>query len=162
MDCEKKIQDSLLETEKKYRLIVNNATVGIIITQDGFIKLVNPQAVTISGYSETELTTRPFVEFVHPEDRGMVLDYHVRRLKGEEIPETYLFRIISKDGQTKWIENKGVLITWEGRSATLNFLADVTERKLMEEALHQSETQKTECCFYLLREIALSPKMCFN
>ena len=139
---EKKIRDSLLESEKKYGMVVNYATVSIVVTQDGFLKLVNPHAVKTAGYSETELTTRPFVEFVHPEDRDILSEYHVRRLKGEKIPETYLFRIISKDGKIKWIENKGVLIIWKGRPATLNFLSDITERKLMEETLRESESHK--------------------
>ena len=51
-------------------------------------------------------------------------------------------RIFTKAGETKWIENKGVLITWKGRPATLNFLFDVTERQLAADALLKSEAQK--------------------
>ena len=134
--------DALLESESKYRLVVDHATIGIVVTQDGQLKFVNPQAVSLSGYSKAELTSGPFVDFVHPDDRAMVMEYHLRRLIGADVPETYHLRIISKDGQAKWLENKGVLITWEDKPATLNFLADISERKLIEEALSKSEFEK--------------------
>jgi PAS domain S-box-containing protein len=131
--------EALVESEKKYRLLINTAPIGIVVTQDGFLKLVNPQVLTISGYSEQELTSRSFIEMVHPDDRAMVMATHVRRLNGEAVPETYLLRIITKGGETKWIENKGALITLTDRPATLNFLFDVTERHLAADALLKSE-----------------------
>jgi PAS domain S-box-containing protein len=134
--------EALVESEKKYRLLIDTAPIGIVVAQDRFLELVNPQVLTISGYSEQELTSRPFVEMVHPDDREMVKASHVRRLNGEAVPETYLMRIINKRGETKWIENKGVLITLKGRPATLNFVFDVTERHLAAEALLKSEAQK--------------------
>jgi len=121
--------NDLLESESKYRLVVDHATIGIVVTQDGQLKFVNPQAVKLAGYSKVELTSRPFVDFIHPDDRAMVMEYHVRRLKGQEVPETYNLRIVSQDGQIRWLENKGVLITWDDKPATLNFLADISERK---------------------------------
>ena len=136
------VLDALVESEKKYRLLVNTAPIGIVVTQDRFLKLVNPRALSISGYSEQELTSKSFIEIVHPDDREIVTAYHVRRLNSEEVPETYLLRILTKDGETKWIENKGVLITWKGFPATLNFLFDVTERQLAADALFKSEAQK--------------------
>jgi signal transduction histidine kinase len=57
------------------------------------------------------------------------MEHHVNRIKGDEVPGTYMFRIIKKDGKTRWIENKGVLVSWEGNPGTLNFLSDVTKRR---------------------------------
>jgi len=131
---------ALAESEKKYRLLVNTAPIGIVVTQDGLLKLVNPRALYISGYSEQELSSKSFIEIVHPDDRAMVMTNLVRRLNGEEVPKTYLLRIITKGGEIKKIENKGVLITWRGRPATLNFLFDVTERQLAADKLSKSET----------------------
>jgi PAS domain S-box-containing protein len=127
---------ALQESEEKYRLVVDNATIGIVITQNGLLTFVSPQAERICGYSEKELTSMPFTDFVHPDDRAMVMEHHIQRLKGDAIPETYLFRIATRDGQTKWLENKGVLISWENRPATLNFLSDVTERRQSEDLVN--------------------------
>jgi len=47
--------------------------------------------------------------------------------------------LITKDGNTRWVEVNAVLITWEGRPATLGLLGDITERKRAEEAVRESE-----------------------
>jgi PAS domain S-box-containing protein len=135
----KQAEDALLDSEKKYRLVVENANEGIIITQDGQLKFVNHQATEDSGYSENELKTASFLDFVHPDDREMVIDHHLKRLSGEETPRIYSFRMIDKKGNVRWIRNNGVIIEWEGRPATLNFLVDYTARKETDDALAESE-----------------------
>ena len=127
------------EAEEKYRLLVNTANETIVVIQDGMLKFVNPKTVELTGYSEEELTLRPFVHFIHPDDREMVLNNHLKRLRGETIPDVYPFRIVGKDGSTKCVEISTVLITWEGRPAILNFISDVTERERAEKALRGSE-----------------------
>jgi PAS domain S-box-containing protein len=135
----KQAEDALLDSEKKYRRVVENANEGIIITQDGRLKFVNHQTLKFTGYSEKELRTRSFLDFVHPDDREMVIEHHLKRLAGKEIPRIYSFRMIDKNGNIKWIQNNGVVIEWEGRPATLNFLLDYTERKEAVNALAESE-----------------------
>ena len=90
------------------------------------------------GYSG-EILVKPFTDFIHPDDRNLVVDYHIRRLKGEEVPLAYSFRILSEDGTVKRVEFNTVVIQWKERPATLSFLNDITERKQMEETLRQSE-----------------------
>ena len=91
------------------------------------------------GYSKEELEKIPFVNIIQPEDRDMVLDRHRRRLKGEEPPGTYSFRIINKAGEELWVQLNVVLITWEGKPATLNFLRDITPQKRMQTQLIQAQ-----------------------
>ncbi|OGP68905.1 MAG: hypothetical protein A2W27_07065 [Deltaproteobacteria bacterium RBG_16_44_11] len=69
----------------------------------------------------------------------MVVDYHIRRLKGESVPLAYSFRIISQDGTVKWVEFNTAVIQWKEKPATLSFLNDITERRQTEEKLRQSE-----------------------
>jgi PAS domain S-box-containing protein len=135
----KRIEDSLRESEEKYRLLVENASEGIAIGQDGITRFANPIITKLIGYSLEEITSRPFIEFLHPDDRQMALDHHLKRTSFREKPDVYLFRAISKSGDVIWFENNGVLITWEGRPATLNFLRDITEQRKIEDALRESE-----------------------
>ena len=51
----------------------NTAPIGIVVTQDGVLKLVNPRVLSMTGYSELELTSGSLVEMVHPDDRAMVM-----------------------------------------------------------------------------------------
>jgi PAS domain S-box-containing protein len=127
-------EDALRESEQKYRLMVENAGEAICVAQRGMLKFVNRRASELFGYSEDILTTKPFIELVHPEDREMVLDRHLKRLGGEEVPHVYPFRGVAKDGTVKWLEIHAAFVLWEEEPATVNFLNDITERKQIEEA----------------------------
>ena len=135
----KRAEEKLKESEKKYRLLVENASVGICVLQDERTEFANPYAVSVSGYSEEELKSRPFLEIVHPEDHRITLDYRSRRFGGEPVPDNCTIRIIRKTGEVRWIEVTGVMIDWNGTPATLNFLHDITDRKGVQQALAESE-----------------------
>ncbi len=137
----KRSEEALRESEQKYRRLVDNASEAIVVAQDGILKFANRMASDLTGYSEQELTSRPFSEFVHPDDRGMVIERYLRRIKGDVDQPRYVFRLKVRDGSNKWVEINAVLIDWEGKPATLNFLNDVTERRQAEEALRKSEEQ---------------------
>ena len=136
-DC-KRIEDALLESKEKYRLFVEGANEGILLTQEGKIVYINPVALEVMGYSGKEMISRNLLEFIHHDDRKMVLELYFKKLKGEDIaPST--FRIIDKDGSMRWVESRSTVLTYEGKPALLTFLIDITERKRMEEALRKSE-----------------------
>ncbi|OPX74993.1 MAG: sensory histidine kinase AtoS [Methanoregulaceae archaeon PtaU1.Bin059] len=129
------------ESEQKYRTLVEHANEGIFVAQDNYLKFVNPKMSDISGYSSSELLSRPFTDFIHDADREMIISRYRKRVSGEDLPPVYEFRIRSKPGSIRWVEIRPVLIIWEGRPATLNFLTDVTDRKEMEDALKKREEQ---------------------
>lgn len=135
----KRTEEALRESEENYRNLFENAAEAIYLAQDGKIVFHNPRVAVMTGYSSEELMSRPFVEFIHPEDRNMVVDRHIRRMRGEEIPHLYDFRIIHKDGTVRWVELNVVLINWKGKKAALNFLSDISDRKQVEEKLQNSE-----------------------
>jgi len=135
----KQAEEALLDSEKKYRMVVDNANEGIVVTQDGMLKLVNPQAKKFTGFSESNSETGNFLNYIHPDDRQMVYEHHRKRLSGEEVPRLYSMRMLDREGNTRWVQNNGVLIEWEGRPATLNFLLDITDRKQALDAMAESE-----------------------
>lgn len=137
----KKVEESLRLSEEKYRLLIENANEIVVVAQDNMLKFVNPKAVKIMGFSDQELMSRPFIDFIHPDDKELVFNNYHKRLKGEQVPEVYPFRVIDKNGNTKWLEISTVLFNWEGRPATLNFLSDITERKRVMEKLKDSYKQ---------------------
>lgn len=132
-------RSALLQSEDKYKTLVTHSTQAILVLQDGHLKFVNPKGIEISGFLEEELLMKPFSEFVHPLDRKMVVDSFKKRLMGEDVPEQYSYRIETRDGEIKWLKMNAVLIDWQGRPATLNFINDITDEKRTEEALLETE-----------------------
>ena len=131
----KQAEEALRASEEKYRYVVENANDAIFIAQDGFVKFPNSRLEAISGYSLEELTQRPFLDFVHPEDRATVASMHRKRMEGEQVPTMYSFRGITKSGETIWLEISSVFRMWEGRAASLNFMRDITQEKRLESQL---------------------------
>ena len=121
------------------RLLIENAKDGIVVLQDNVIALANPSLLEIAGYQEHEMVSRPFLEFIHPDDRPMAAELHSRRMRGEKVPSTLIFRIIDGHGALRWVDSKAVLIVWNGAPAALCFLTDITESKKLEESLRTSE-----------------------
>ena len=114
------------ETPDIYQLIVDRCEEGIIIVQQGVIKFSNPHMSVLSGYSSQELGGLHIERLVYHEDRDSILQRHVDRLDGREVPHRYDFRAVRKDGGVLHIKISGVLIEWEGAPASLNFIQDIT------------------------------------
>ncbi|MEN6319321.1 MAG: PAS domain S-box protein [Syntrophaceae bacterium] len=129
----KQAEEALRTSEQKYRLVLENANEAIFIAQDGMLKYINPATIKLIDYTEEVILSKPFTEFIHPEDHSMVLERHLNRLKSEEVPEVYSFRVITSNRAVKWVQVHATQIEWEGRPATINFLIDITIRKKAEE-----------------------------
>jgi PAS domain S-box-containing protein len=146
-ELEEKISELENENSKlsniidRHMRIVSDTNVAVYIAQDGMIKAPNPKTLEMYGVSEEELTSKPFTEFIHPDDREIVSDRHERRLRGEDLPSTYTFRIINGQRQFRHVELNVVTSHWGGRPATCCFQTDVTERVEIEQRLIDSEDQ---------------------
>lgn len=135
------MEQTFRSSEEKYRLVVEYANEGIVINQGGFFQYVNPKAVKILGYPKEELTSRPFIDFIHPGDRERMMERYLKRIKGDSVPNFFSCRIVDREGNTKWVEINSVLITWMGRPATLAFFNNITERKRAEEQFRTYQEQ---------------------
>ncbi len=136
-----KAEKELKESEAKYRALFENAAETIMVIQDGFIKLFNTRAYELSGYTPQEFISKPFIEFVHPDDRQMVRNNYMLRMQGKDVTNRYVFRVLTKNQEVRWVEVNVVTIDWEGKPATLNFITDITERKLAEDVIKENEAK---------------------
>ena len=135
----KQTEEALRESEENYRHLFENATEGILIAQDDRLVRVNPLLAEMLGHPAGYIMARPFTDFIHPDDREMVQDRHIRRMLGEDIPRRYEFRVINGEGAVRWAEITATRITWSGRPASLSYIVDITERRRAEEALLESQ-----------------------
>jgi two-component system, cell cycle sensor histidine kinase and response regulator CckA len=132
LEAEKEVK-ARREAEEKYRILVENANEAICVAQDRILRFANERTEELIGCSREELTSRPFIEFIHPEDRDMVLERHLKRLKGIHVPSAYPFRIVRPTGEIRWVDLNVVGINWEGKPGTLCFMRDITDRRQAEE-----------------------------
>lgn len=142
MDRERKVQQAvsaLEESEALFRSLALSTSSAIFVYRgDKFIYL-NPACEVLTGYPLEELRHIPFWQIVHPEDREMVRDRGMARQRGEQVPNHYEFRILTKNGQTRWLDFTATLIQYMGQPAGLGTAFDITARKLAEATLRKSE-----------------------
>jgi diguanylate cyclase (GGDEF)-like protein/PAS domain S-box-containing protein len=136
--CER--EDTLIETMMSYQLITENST--DLITKharDGGITYASPVAQSALGFAPTALIGHSLLEFVHPED------YEVVRVAlgvaiQDRSPPTVIYRARHRDQHYVWFETTLRLMKGATGEATTEILCisrDISERKRMEERLHE-------------------------
>jgi diguanylate cyclase (GGDEF)-like protein/PAS domain S-box-containing protein len=141
---EQKLSETMPISENHYRSIVEKANQAVMIVQEGLLRYVNPKAGDLLGYPQQELISLPLSQFIHEKDRDSVLQMHARRLKGENLPEAYAFRMIRKNGVMLWVELNVGLFSWNNQPATLCFINDITQRIQTEEKYHRAIASRFE------------------
>jgi PAS domain S-box-containing protein len=142
ISARKDAEEALHKSKERYRVVVENANEGIIVSQDGFLKFANPKALALSGRTMEESLATPFIELVHPDDRARVYGNYLRRMRGEAVENYYSFRIVTSTGELRWLQISAVSIEWEGKPATLNFLSDVTSQVLLQANLKETLAER--------------------
>lgn len=95
----KKMEESFIASEQFFKM---STEMMIIASLDKFIK-VNPATTKILGYSEEELLSQPFLNFVYSEDKGNTKQ-EVGKLKTGAVTQQFKNRYICKDGSIKWLQ----------------------------------------------------------
>ena len=93
----KKLEESLKAADKFFNMSLDM----MIIASDKFIK-INPSVTKTLGYSEQELLSKPFLDFVYPDDIEITLN-EVKKLQTGTLTVNFENRYICKDGSLKWI-----------------------------------------------------------
>ena len=155
---EQRVTGNLLKsTKERHDLILNSAQEGIAVLQEGRFEYANPMIEELTGYSQQELIASHFVNYIHEEDRAHVFDNYTHWMLGEGGAELSQFRLLPKEGPVKWVEVSVRNIEWEGHTATLNFLTDITNRKVAEQSLIESEEK-----YRLIAENSSDGIVCFD
>jgi len=135
----KKAEEALRESEEKFRTFTESAPVAMMIYQDYRCVYANAAAERITGYSAEELSSLRFWDFLHPDFRRMAIEGGKAMERGEEPPKRSEFRIITKNGEERWLDSRLEVIKYQGKRAVLISAMDITERKQAEQALRESE-----------------------
>ena len=136
----KQAEESLQDSEEKFRSITDSSLVGVYIIQDGIFVYVNPKFAEIFGYSVEEcLNHMYFRRLVYPEDQVTVYEQVRKRESGESESVNYAIRGIKKNGEIIHVEIYGSSILIGGKTFATGTILDITERKELEHQLQQSQ-----------------------
>ena len=123
------VEERQLELDRFFSLALEMLCIADL---DGYFKRLNPAFEKTLGYTAEELLSKPFLDFVHPDDREATLAEVEKLSRGAHVI-AFENRYRCKDGSYKWILWNSTALPDEG----LIYAAarDVTERKLAEEQI---------------------------
>ena len=101
---------------------------------DGYFKRVNPAWQQVLGYTEQELLSRPYMEFVHPDDRDATTRAAGKASEGQNVIY-FENRYLHKDGTHRWL--LWAATPYVEQQVVYAAAHDITERKASEETLAQ-------------------------
>ena len=128
-------EKALTESENKYRTLIDKATDGILIAQDGVFKFVNQAFCEMMEYTEAELLNKSFIEVVDKRHHTEMIENHKKRMSGDSFPAIYRARLYRKGGSTIMVELNSRTTDFEGKPASFVITRDITERLKIEEEL---------------------------
>ncbi|MBI4180378.1 MAG: PAS domain-containing sensor histidine kinase, partial [Chloroflexi bacterium] len=138
------ISDSQQRREEELFHILRIASpVGLFILQDGKFQFVNDVFHKITGTKPDELLGTDSRKLIFAEDRNMVRENAIRMLNGE-YSTPYKYRLVTKDGQIKWMLEGVVSVQYQGRRAVLGHTMDITELEQAETKLQQLYEQERQ------------------
>jgi PAS domain S-box-containing protein len=135
-------EESLRESEDRYRRLVELSPDAIYVQQEGRIAFINAAGARLMGAPDpAELREQLGLEFIHEEDRGNAEKMFLQvEEEGVTVPLLQL-RYVRPDWTTVDVEAAVAPFTFKGRRSALVIARDVTERKGMQERilLYQKE-----------------------
>jgi PAS domain S-box-containing protein len=135
----KKQEKKLRESEKRYRLLVENAPELIFICQANRVKIPNQQVVHVTGYTQEEFEGIRFNDLIIEDDLDLYLS-EIKKLSEKPLKTaTFSLRILNKEQQRIWLEIHIHEFKWESQPAVLFFVRNVSMEKANESQLFQAK-----------------------
>ncbi|MEI6121989.1 MAG: PAS domain S-box protein [Bacteroidota bacterium] len=141
----KKLDDSRLESEKRFKLLFHNSSDEIFLADfDGNFIEINHVALKRLGYTKEELMQKNFMDIKTPKYVPLVRkNINIILKNGQHVYET---EHMAKDGTIIFLEMSSRVIDYFGQKAILTIARDITERKEIERKISSAiiETEERE------------------
>ena len=136
----KQFEAALHESERRYRTMVEWSPDAIVVHARGNLRYANPAAVTLFGAESAEqLVGVPYLRLIHPDFRAFAQARVKKIAANVSVSPMAELQCLRLDGSTVEVEVQGTAITYDGEPAIHVVIHDISERKRVEAALHDSE-----------------------
>ncbi len=132
----KRAEEEILESEEKYRLLVENVYDAIMVIQDNRFVFFNNQLLEMLDFTRIEMSVKEFVEITTEDSWSLYEKVIYHELPNDEVPryETTLKR---KDGTILEVEANQTKILYRGKAAMFAVVRDITERRRFMQMLEE-------------------------
>jgi PAS domain S-box-containing protein len=137
-------QEALTHSEDKYRTLVEESFDGVFVQTGPKIVFANSRLCEMLGYTEAELVGKDHWEVYHPDFQELTRSRAQARMRGEPAPAKYEVRLQRKDGSSFDGEINAKSVTIGGQAGVQVWIRDITERKIAEQSLRESEERYRE------------------
>ena len=127
--CKKnKLEQNLIESEEKFRLLMELATDGVLVVQDGKIKEVNYYLAKMCGYAIDEVLDTDLASFFHPDDIETIEKIYERPLKDDNELAVHELTLMCKTGLRVEAEVIAGRFIFQNKPSNLLVVRDISER----------------------------------
>ena len=139
-----KITRALRESEAKFRGVVSQSLVGIVLIEDGKFSYSNTKFDEIFGYTSDEIRGLGPLQVAVEGDRALVTENIDKRLSGEVDRLDYVFHGLRKNGEVIDIECHSSVMHVGNRLLLVSLVLDITERTRTERAVQVLQEELRE------------------
>lgn len=134
------MQDSLREQKEFQETLLNamnEVGMQLMVIENGrLVHVSNRKLAREFGYADAEVDAAPpLMDIIHPDDRGWVMDNHLRRLGGEDVPSSYEVGLVTRNGERREYEVSVAVVPGTDPVRVISVGKDISGRKQAEEAL---------------------------
>lgn len=144
---QKELEKRLLESEDRYRKVVELIPRGIVIHREGKILFANSNALHISNTDD--VVGKSIYDFIHPNYHSLSTERLSQVFKENQLFPQTEFELIDSNGEVRSTVISSISINYDGESAILSLIEDITDRKKMESALKESQKSLADVYFAL-------------
>jgi PAS domain S-box-containing protein len=150
----KRAEKRLLQSEMKYRMLIENAGAVIYSTNEtGYITFASAKTWELTGYHTEELTGKHFSMLVEPSSLMEVSNHYLQQMETGEKESTLSFKTVTRTGEIKWVEQYAVLLLKKGRPSGFQCIVrDISEKQRMKAELEKSRTHYQQQLIEATRE----------
>ena len=157
ISARQRAQAELQKSEAAFRGLLDGSSIGIFIRQGDRAVYANEAYARLYGYggSQEILELESVRALEAPAERQRFQSFRAQREQGSEVPDTYEFEGLRKDGSSIWLENHVQPISWYDEPSLLVMAADISDRRQAQEAMEIGEQRFRNSLEGLIQGVAI-------